>query len=446
MEDWQRAREAMREKVGTVNYDTWIKPLRVAGMREGTVYLNAPNRFYREWIHRNYLDALRASFRETNGSSPNIVLQVDDQPQGELFSAPAPAEATKPPPAKRPAVRVGNLIPRYTFENFVVGPSNEFAHAAAKAVAKRPGEHYNPLFIYGAVGVGKTHLINAIGHHVLEKNPLAKIAYLSSESFVNDLIASLRRERMDDFKNRFRKVDVLILDDVQFLAGRERTQEEFFHTFNSLHEAHHQIVLSSDKVPGKIADLEERLRNRFEWGLIADVQAPEMETRVAIVQKKAELEGLPIPPEVATFVAAEFSQNVRELEGALTRLGAFASLQRAKLDVDFARSVLKPQLRERPTEVKIEDVQRIVCDHFGLTLTDLKSKRRTQNLAVPRQIAMYLARKLVSASFPVIGDKFGGRDHSTVIHAWSVVSKRQENDPSLRHTIERLEQNLTRGH
>jgi chromosomal replication initiator protein len=442
MEDWQRACETLRQKVGDGNYEAWIKPLRVAGVREGAVYISVPNKFYRDWVSRHYLELLRSSLCKPDAPPPKIVFQVDAQAQGELFAA-TPRGDDPPKRTKQAAARVGNLIPRYTFDNFVVGTSNQFAHAAAKSVAGRPGEHYNPLFVYGWVGVGKTHLVNAIGHAVLAKNPLSKIVYLSSESFVNDLISSIRRDRMDDFKNRFRRVDLLILDDVQFLAGRERTQEEFFHTFNSLYESHRQIVLTSDKFPNDIQDLEERLRNRFEWGLIADIQAPEMETRIAIVQKKAEIEGLPISAEVAGFIASEITSNVRELEGALTRLGAFASLHKAEVSVDFARNVLKPHLRERARQLSIEDVQRVVCEHFGLSLTELKSKRRTQNLAIPRQIAMYLSRKLLSASFPVIGGKFGGRDHSTVIHAQTVITQRQNADPSLRATIERLERALT---
>ena len=466
MQTWDRACIVLRDKVGASNFETWIRPLRVSEIEEGRVLLSAPSRFYRDWVSRNYLAAIRESLAEAGCVSPDVRLQLDDQRQGELFPAepvgsrepvaqakPATATATAPgasadragpeKPSRRGGARIGNLIPRYTFENFVVGTSNEFAHAAARAVANRPGEKYNPLFIYGGVGVGKTHLVNAIGHAVLRKNPLAKIVYVASESFVNDMIAALRRDRMDEFKTKFRKVDLLIIDDVQFLAGRERTQEEFFHTFNTLHEGHRQIVLTSDKFPKDIPDLEERLRNRFEWGLIADIQAPEMETRVAILQKRAESEGLQLSPEVAEFIASEVTANVRELEGVLTRLAAMGSLNGSEITVPFARSVLAPHLVERGRAITIEDVQRTVCEHFGLSLTEIRSKKRTQSLASARQVAMYIARKLVRASFPQIGQKFGGRDHSTVMHAQDVVERRLAEDPAFRSAVEALERALT---
>ena len=436
MQTWERACDVLRDKVGPANFETWIRPLRVAEVGEARLLLRAPSRFYRDWVTRNYLQAIRESLAEAGGVLPEVQFSLEDSRQGELFTTPddasAPAEkgrkdtapgpegagdadrAARPP--RRAAARVGNLVLRYTFENFVVGTSNEFAHAAARAVAHRPGDKYNPLFIYGGVGVGKTHLVNAIGHALLAKNPAARIVYVPSESFVNDMIAALRRER---------------------------TQEEFFHTFNSLHEGHRQIVLTSDKFPKDIPDLEERLRNRFEWGLIADIQAPEMETRVAIVQKRAESEGWPISPEVAEFIASEVTANVRELEGVMTRLAAMGSLNGAEITVPFARSVLAPHLLNRGRTLTIEDVQRAVCEHFGLSLNELKSKRRTQSVASARQVAMYIARKLVRASFPQIGQKFGGRDHSTVMHAQSVVERRLAEDPAFRSAIEALERALT---
>ena len=472
MQTWDRACVVLRDKVGASNFETWIRPLRVAEIEDGRLLLSAPSRFYRDWVSRNYLAAIRESLAEAGCAGADVRLELDDQRQGELFppepaatgrAAGAMAEtvpagsATASPgssrattaapsaekPARRGGPRIGNLVPRYTFENFVVGTSNEFAHAAARAVATRPGEKYNPLFIYGGVGVGKTHLVNAIGHAVLRKNPLAKIVYVASESFVNDMISALRRDRMDEFKTKFRKVDLLIIDDVQFLAGRERTQEEFFHTFNTLHEGHRQIVLTSDKFPKDIPDLEERLRNRFEWGLIADIQPPEMETRVAILQKRAESEGLQLSPAVAEFIASEITANVRELEGVLTRLAAMGSMNGSEITVPFARSVLAPHLVDRGRAITIEDVQRTVCEHFGLSLTEIRSKRRTQSLASARQVAMYIARKLVRASFPQIGQKFGGRDHSTVMHAQDVVERRLAEDPAFRAAVEALERALT---
>lgn len=455
MHTWPRAQERLKKALGEGNFDTWIKPLRVAECGAGRVLFEAPSKFYRDWVNKHYIDALRASFGDESHPSPSIQFRIQASRQQELFQPAAasagPDSARRPPDGsgkanrRRANARVGNLVPRFTFSNFVVGSSNEFAHAAALAVAKNPGEQYNPLFIYGTVGIGKTHLANAIGHRVLERNSMAKVVFLSSEAFVNDMISSLKRDRMDDFKNRFRKVDLLILDDVQFLAGRERTQEEFFHTFNTLHEGRKQIVLTSDKFPKDIPDLEQRLRNRFESGLTADIQNPEIETRAAIAQKKAEAGGFALSPEVASFIAREIGDNVRELEGALTRLAASASLQGCEISLAFAQDVLKPHFRSRPRELTIEDIQKVVCEHYGVTLVEMNSKRRTQHIAPVRQCAMYLCRKLTSFSFPVIGDAFGNRHHSTVMHAHETVSRRTKNDPGLAATLETLEMKLTRG-
>jgi chromosomal replication initiator protein len=448
MRSWERASGVLRETIGDRDFETWIKPLRVTQTGEAQVVVFAPSKFYRDWVARHFLDAVRDAFRDRDEVVPDVSIQVERGLQRELFSPPvACVEVATPAPApstRRPPTRVGNLVPRYTFANFVIGTSNEFAHAAARAVATRPGEKYNPLFIYGGVGVGKTHLVNAIGHSVLEKNPFARVVYTPSEGFVNDMIAALRRDRMDEFKSRFRKVDLLIIDDVQFLAGRGRTQEEFFHTFNSLHEGHRQIVLTSDKYPKDIPDLEERLRNRFEWGLTADIQAPELETRAAIVQKKAEMAGLRLPADVASFIATEFTANARELEGALTCLAAKASLLHStEMTLAFATSVLNGQQRART--VSMEDIQRAVCEQFGVTMGDMKSKRRTQRIAFARQLAMYLSRRHLPLSYPQIGEKFGGRDHSTVIHAQGVVERRLKTDAALGPALERIERALTRS-
>ena len=446
MRSWQHAQRSLRETLGDGTYETWIKPLRLSDVRDGQVCLDAPSKFFRDWVERRHLAALRDALRDDVHTSPDILLQVKANAQGELFDSSEPAEPTQKPSSKESkptvAARLAHLVPRYTFENFVVGPSNQFAHAAARAIANNPGAVYNPVFIYGTTGVGKTHLVNAIGHAVFEKNPSAKIVYLSSEAFVNELISCLRQQRMEEFKKRFRKVDVLIVDDVQFLAGRERTQEEFFHTFNTLHEARKQIVLTSDKFPKDIPDLEERLRNRFEWGLTVDIQAPDTETRLAIVQQKAEAEGFSLSSDVAAYIADEVVSNVRELEGALTRLGAHASLTQSRITLELAQDVLRPLFGDRRKEPTTADVQRVVCEHFGLSLNELKSKRRTQNLVVPRQIAMFLTRRLVNISFPAIGEQFGGRDHSTVIHANNTITSRQASDPTLRATIDRLERTI----
>ncbi len=433
---WEEALKRLREKLGKQNFETWIKPIRVREWRGTEIDLDVPNKFFRDWLLEHFLAPLEETLSDLAHQSIKVSVSVNQQLQTSSRTE-KKAEREKQKPA-----RVNNLLPKYNFENFVVGASNQFAHAASLAVANQPGEHYNPLFIYGGVGLGKTHLINAIGHRIVEKRPSLKVFYLSSESFMNELIGSLRRDRMDEFKSRFRNVDVLILDDVQFIAGKERTQEEFFHTFNSLYESHKQIVTTSDKFPKEIPELEDRLRNRFEWGLIADIQPPDMETRVAILQKKAELEGVLLPHEVAIFLASHIDSNVRELEGSLTRLGAFASLTKAPITVDLVKEVLQNTLKGAHREVTIENIQKTTCDYFNIKMGDLKAKRRTKNIALPRQVAMYLCRKYTSTSFPAIGYKFGGRDHSTVIHASKTIEKKIKEDPYMQATIEKLEKNL----
>ncbi|MBI2985725.1 MAG: chromosomal replication initiator protein DnaA [Deltaproteobacteria bacterium] len=433
---WEGALKQLHERLGKQNFETWIRPVRVRQWEGTEVILEVPNKFFRDWLLEHFLTPIQDALSDLAHQSIRVSVSVNQQlqPSGGAGKI-AERQKHKPP-------RVSNLIPKYNFENFVVGASNQFAHAASLAVANQPGDHYNPLFIYGGVGLGKTHLINAIGHRIVERRPALKVFYLSSESFMNELIGSLRRDRMDDFKGRFRNVDALILDDVQFIAGKERTQEEFFHTFNSLYETHKQIVITSDRFPKEIPELEDRLRNRFEWGLIADIQPPDMETRVAILQKKAELEAVMLPHEVAIFLASHIDSNVRELEGSLTRLGAFASLTKIPMTVDLAKEVLQNTLKGMHREVTIENIQKTICDYFNIKMGDLKAKRRTKNIALPRQVAMYLCRKYTSTSFPAIGYKFGGRDHSTVIHASKTVERKMKEDPYMQATIEKLEKNL----
>lgn len=435
---WDHSLEILRDRVDAQDFENYIRRLQPLATRDRNLLVEAPSRVAVEVITTRYLGLIEEVLSQALGTPIRVLLQPPSAVQQELF----PLALTPPPGASAARKRSSSLIPKYTFENFVVGASNQFAHAASKAVANQPGDHYNPLFIYGGVGLGKTHLVNAIGHQILAKFPDRRILYLSSESFMNELITALRRDRMEEFKSRFRRIDVLIVDDVQFLAGRERTQEEFFHTFNSLYESHRQIILTSDKFPKEIPDLEERLRNRFEWGLIADIQSPDMETRVAILEKKAEVEHIDLPHDVALFLASNIDSNVRELEGSLTRLGAFASLNKAEITVDFARQVLHNLLREKDSRITIESVQKAVCEFFHVRPADLRSKRRTRTIALPRQVAMYLCRRYTQASFPVIGDRFGGRDHSTVIHANQVIDQRVKEDPTFRATIERLERVL----
>src|SRR5713226_8720186 len=444
---WQKAADRMRESLGQVGYETWITPLNFIDLHGRTAIIEAPNRFFRDWVKDRYLELMQQVLSTEVGDSIEIKLILGKDEVGSKTSNGNGSRNSNDQPSK--AVVKGTvsassranqaersplhpeLNPRFTFAEFVVGSSNQFAHAAALAVAERPGEKYNPLFIYGGVGLGKTHLATAIGHHLWSSSSTPrKVLFMPAEAFMNELINSIRRERMGEFKDRFRRVDALILDDVQFLAGRERTQEEFFHTFNALHSERHQIILTSDKVPRDIPGLEERLRNRFESGLIVDISAPDLETRVAILQKKAALEGLTLPSEVAMYVAQNICSNVRELEGCLTRLTALASVTGSPITIEFARQALRDLIRAYESKRNIEATQRVVSDRYHIRLGDLKSKQRTQRIAFCRQVAMYLCRKITSNSFPSIGEHFG-RDHSTVIHAFNLIERRVNNDSAL---------------
>src|SRR5713101_3245052 len=467
---WQRAADRMRGELGEVGYETWIGPLNFVGHQGSTVTIEAPNRFFRDWINERYLGLMRSALTAEAGEQMEVRLTLGENgvaaPQqrpinnahsngngngnGNGYSngngtatskSVAAHHAEKSEPAPR-GDRHPTLNPRYTFAEFVVGSANQFAHAAAQAVANQPGEKYNPLFIYGGVGLGKTHLVTALGHHIWATGDRPrKVLFMPAEIFMNELINSLRRDKMGEFREKFRRVDTLILDDVQFLAGRERTQEEFFHTFNALHAERHQIVITSDKVPREIPGLEERLRNRFESGLIADIAPPDLETRVAIVQKKAVLENLKLTPEVAMYISQSVSSNVRELEGCLTRLAALASLNKSAITVEFARQALHDLISLHDAKPDVESIQKTVADFFHIRLTDLKSKKRTQHIAFCRQVAMYLCRKLTDSSFPTIGDHFG-RDHSTVIHAHNLIMRRVTSDSAFRMSIEKIEREL----
>ena len=434
---WAQAVAEIKERIGRQNYETWIKPIGFISRNKNEICLDVPNKFFRDWLTEHYLAQIQEILSTLAKHDVKVVFEINEKTNRQANAE----KGVKREERERVQKSNSNLVPKYTFQNFVVGASNQFAHAACVAVANQPGEHYNPLFIYGGVGLGKTHLVNAIGHQSAQRSGL-KVVYLSSESFMNELIGSLRRDKMDEFKKKFRNVDILILDDVQFIAGKERTQVEFFHTFNSLYESHKQIVITSDKFPKEIPGIEDRLRNRFEWGLIADIQPPDMETRVAILQKKAENEGVQLPHDVAFFLASNIDSNVRELEGSLTRLGAFSSLTKATITVELAKDVLKNTLKNAQQEITVENIQKTICDYFNLKIGDLKAKRRTQNIALPRQVAMYLCRKYTETSFPAIGDKFGGRDHSTVIHASKTIERKIKEDPHMQTTIEKLERNL----
>ncbi|KIH77661.1 chromosomal replication initiator protein DnaA [Geoalkalibacter ferrihydriticus] len=448
---WQETLEHLKEIISPQLFSTWIKPIHFIRVEKSTVFLQVPNRFFLDWIRDNYASRIEQALSTMGAVDYHVVLEVGkpenaigtpaESDANQNFSAPVEKEIF---PQKKPEFFPSNLNPRYVFNDFVSGSSNQFAHAAAMAVANNPATTYNPLFIYGGVGLGKTHLVNAIGNAILKKNPDMRVCYYASEKFMNELINSLRYARMDEFRNKFRSMDVLLIDDVQFIAGKERTQEEFFHTFNALYEAHKQIVVTSDKFPKDIPGLEERLRSRFEWGLIADIQAPDVETKQAILKMKAEKNAIPLPEDVAYFLSNSVTSNVRELEGFLIRLGAYASLTSTSITLEMAREVLKDILVEKNKELTVEEIQKTVAAHFNIKMADLKSPKRLKALVLPRQIAMYLARNLTSLSFPEIGERFGGKDHSTIIHAIKKIDRCQEDDFQLRAVITTLKNNLTR--
>ena len=434
---WERVLGIVEGKVGKTNSETWLKPIRPLGLQDDTFHLEVPSALFKDWLLSHLVGPLENALTEVLGQPTHLILHVQEKPQGELF-----LEEEKKQTAEekgRGGGKKNGLIQNYTFSSFVVGGGNQFAHAAARAVSKHPGKSYNPLFIYGGVGLGKTHLINAIGHETSVRKGGDNIVYLSSESFTNELIVHIRKNRMTEFKNKFRRADVLILDDVQFLSGRERTQEEFFHTFNSLHDSSKQIVLTSDKFPNEIGGLEERLRNRFEWGLIADIQPPDLETRVAILQNKSRAKRISLPDDVALFIASHVTSNVRELEGGLTRLGALAALNQADITVNFARQALQNLVTAKEKEVSIETVQKTVSKYFSVSVADITSKKRTKLVLFPRQVGMFLCRKLAGASYPMIGMRFGGKDHTTVLHACKIIEKRSKKDEELRDIINRIE-------
>jgi chromosomal replication initiator protein len=438
---WRETLTHLEQVLTPQHFSTWIKSIRFVGIEKDLVRLEVPNRFVRDWIREHYSQIIQETLSDIGAVAYRVQLGVADRSEarntGEEQTPPPQNETRKESPIKEwnPAF---NLNRKYTFGEFVAGSSNQFAVAAAMAVANNPATTYNPLFIYGGVGLGKTHLINAIGNFILSSNREMKVCYYTSEKFMNELINSLRYAKMDEFRNKFRSMDVLLIDDVQFIAGKERTQEEFFHTFNALYESHKQIVVTSDKFPKEIPGLEERLRSRFEWGLIADIQPPDVETKQAILKMKAEQNGIQLPEEVALFLATSVSSNVRELEGFLIRIGAYASLTSTPVTLEMAREVLKDILVEKNRELTVEEIQKTVAAHFSIKISDLKSAKRLKALVLPRQIAMYLSRILTSCSYPEIGERFGGKDHSTIIHAIKKIEKHMEEDFQLRSTVNTL--------
>ncbi|HTU33075.1 MAG TPA: chromosomal replication initiator protein DnaA [Candidatus Acidoferrum sp.] len=429
---WDKILQHMEHRINPHSFATWFRPTRQERAEDGRLVVRVPTKLFSKRLKETYGEILKAVL--TQIGQPDLVLE---------FIC-AENELANPAPAPSQQARLDfdstshQLNPRYTFDSFVVGASNQFAHAAAKAVAEQPSRTYNPLFLYGGVGLGKTHLMQAIGHDLKRRNPALRLTYVSAEKFTNEVIASIRFERMAALRERFRNMDVLMVDDIQFIATRERTQEEFFHTFNALYDQQKQIVISSDCPPKDISAIEERLRSRFEWGLIADIQPPDLETKIAILQKKADSERVHVPDDVAEYIARAIKSNIRELEGALIRLMAYASLTGAEINLPMAQQVLKNIIETQEKKVTIEQIQKAVGEAFGLRAQDLKMRSNSKVIAYPRQVAMFLVKQLTSASLPEIGKQFGGKHHTTVLHSINKIEALRQIDKDLNKTINRL--------
>jgi chromosomal replication initiator protein len=450
---WETVKCDLKELFPEDVFQMWFQPMTCLEAGEDSLILGVPNDFAAIWIHDNYLDLISQRVRMSTGRMVNVSLKKLENAAGNSASRAPMADAkTKPAPAKRPALRydersaaAGSLNPRNTFETFVVGPNNQLAHAASLAVAQAPAQAYNPLFIHGATGLGKTHLMHAVGHSILQRNPETKVAYLSTEKFTNEYIHAIQENALTKFRQRYRSVDILLVDDVQFLAGKERIQEEFFHTFNDLFESQKQIIISSDRPVAEIATLEARLVSRFQWGLSADIQSPDFETRVAILKTKAATHKIDLPMPVIEFMAQHISKNIRRLEGALIKISSYAALTGKVLDLATAEHLLKDVLMEEAqNRLNIEGIQKRVADHYQIRHSDMTSKRRPNAIAFPRQIAMYLSRQLTRHSLQEIGEAFGGRDHGTVIHAVKTVENMMEQDNSVRGSVDFLKAQLAK--
>jgi len=450
---WVRILDALEKKINRHSYDTWLKPTRYSHASNGILFVRVPTAEFshvgdkyadliQEAIDNLGLDYKDVKFVTSEDDPSNTPIRHNGGLSLHSTGAQTPPGAMHPSQARFDWDSAAQLNPRYTFDAFVIGSGNQFAHAACQAVAERPSKAYNPLFLYGGVGMGKTHLMQAIGHEVKRRSPQAAICYVSSEKFTNEMINSLRYDKMTTFRDKFRNVDVLLVDDIQFLTQKERTQEEFFHTFNTLHESMKQIVIASDRPPKELAEFEDRLRSRFEWGLIADIQPPDLETKVAILQKKAEQEKVTIPTDVALFIASNIRSNVRELEGALIRLVAHSSLIGAEITLPYTQQVLKNFIDSQARKVTIESIQKAVAEQFGLRLVEIKAKNNSRSIVYPRQIAMYLAKHLTEASLPEIGRQFGGKHHTTVLHSVEKIEEVRKGDKDLNRLLNKLTEQL----
>jgi chromosomal replication initiator protein len=434
---WNGCKEELKKEIGQPNFSSYLEPTRAVRYDENEITVVVPSSFVANWLQKNYLETILCLLDQKTAKSNRIKLIVESQ---------KPKRVSVPVPVMQKKIASPDILKQfksqYSFDTFVVGKCNEFAHASSLQCAKNPGEQYNPLFIYGGVGLGKTHLMQGIGRYIAEKSPEKNILYLSSEQFVNQMISSLQKGQMERFRKKFRTVDVLLVDDIQFIAGKDRTQEEFFHTYNTLFEEGKQIVVSSDLFPKDIKKLEERLKSRFEWGLIADIQTPDLETKIAIINKKAALNGYQIPPEVGEYLAETIKSNIRELEGCLARVVAYSSLSGRVLNLDLAKETMDGVYSEAKKHIDSQQIQGIVAEYFSLKISELKSKNRTKRLVIPRQMAMFLCREFTDDSLPEIGKKFGGRDHSTVIHAYKKIVREVEINTRLYNDLTAIKKSL----
>jgi chromosomal replication initiator protein len=440
---WNRALQEIEKKLSKPSFETWLKSTKAHSLKKDTMTIIAPNEFARDWLESRYLELIAEIIYDLIGEKLLIKVIIPQNESDDGLEMNSSTRRIHKDNEEQPEFPQNMLNPKYVFDTFVIGSGNRFAHAASLAVAEAPAKAYNPLFIYGGVGLGKTHLMHAIGHYVKEHNPMAKVVYLSSEKFTNEFINSIRDNKAVEFRNKYRSVDVLLIDDIQFLAGKESTQEEFFHTFNALHDESKQIIISSDRPPKEIPTLEDRLRSRFEWGLITDITPPDLETRIAILRKKARAEGLDIPNEVMLYIANQIDTNIRELEGALIRVVAYSSLINKDINADLAAEALKDIIpSSKPRIVTILDIQKMVGQHYSVKMDDFKAKKRTKSVVFPRQIAMYLSRELTDFSLPKIGDEFGGRDHTTVIHAHEKIARLLQTDIELQRQVKEISARL----
>lgn len=429
---WNEVLEIIKEETNQVSFNTWFKPLKIVAHNNNTIFIETADDFLRNTLKKRHYNILKNAFDYVLKQETELVFTIP----GENINTNVKNQNISVNIENNSPDKDRKLNPKYKFDNFIIGNSNRFAHAASLAVAETPATAYNPLFLYGGVGLGKTHLMHAIGHYVLDNNPESSVLYVTSEKFTNDLINSIKDGKNEEFRNTYRKADVLLVDDIQFIAGKESTQEEFFHTFNALHEANKQIIVCSDNPPSEIPTLEDRLRSRFEWGLIADIQPPDYETRIAILRKKAEAENYDVPDEVITYIAQNIQSNIRKLEGALIRIYAYASLTNKKeVNLELAQEALK-HLLSNNKKITLLDIKEVIANYYNISVDDLVSKKKTKNISYPRQIAMYVARKLTDNSLPKLGEEFGGRDHSTVIHAYNKIEEDIEKSPEIKKNID----------